>query len=112
MRRVKKDITDRFFEKGSFQKQGTKALKDQLLRILKTNELDKGIRKNMVFGNWAKIVGKKVAEHSKPTRIDGDILFIKVEDPSWKFELQMMYQTLNQKVQKATKYEITKIRII
>ena len=109
----KKDISDRFYQQGPKQKRGDlKDLKEQLLRVLKANKLDVGVKKNTVFANWEKIVGSKVAEKAKPYRIDEDILYIKVEDPSWKFELQMMYQVLNTKIQKATKYEIKRIRII
>ena len=57
---MKKDITDQFFKKGSWQKRGdTKELKEQLLRVLKTNQLDKGIKKNKVFTEWNSIVGRK-----------------------------------------------------
>ena len=109
----KKDVTDDFFKTDPNYKRGNGTdLKDELLHVLQINGLDSEIKKHLVFKNWEKIVGEKISEHARPDHISGDILFIKVDNPAWKTELSMLYTTLNERIQKATRYEIKKIRII
>ena len=54
-------------------------LKYILDSFLKKNKLDQKIKGYQTVYNWTEVVGKKIASHSKPGKIQGQILFLKVE---------------------------------
>lgn len=53
------------------------------------NSLFKSLKseKNTKFGFWEELVGEKIAKVAVPVSNKKGVLFVKVEDPVWRFEL-------------------------
>ena len=43
-----------------------------------------------VFNRWGDIVGPDVAMHTRPSAIDGDLLVIVVDEPTWASEVRWL----------------------
>lgn len=79
---------------------------DSLLDILKKIQREnpvvgKKIQESEAFGRWEEAVGKMIAKHAKPLRVDQGKLWIEVDHPIWQNELQLqktrILEILNQK---------------
>jgi predicted nucleic acid-binding Zn ribbon protein len=61
---------------------------DQVLkRTLKGLKIEKRIKEETVVLNWNKVVGDRIARESIPVKVKDAILFVKVENASWRNEL-------------------------
>jgi predicted nucleic acid-binding Zn ribbon protein len=76
---------------------------NQLLKGFKT------VRKSK-FAFWYEVVGEKISEIAIPVKNKNGVLFIKVEDPIWRFELSRRKEELlpkiNERIKKNTIKEI------
>lgn len=76
---------------------------DQVLkRTLKGLKIERRIKEETVVLNWNKVVGGRIARESIPVKVKDSILFVKVENASWRNELVFLkgniIQGLNQSV--------------
>lgn len=63
--------------------QNVTLLKDELSGLLKELKT----KRKEVFGFWEDVVGEKIAKIAIPVKNKNGILYIKVEDSVWRFEL-------------------------
>ncbi len=57
--------------------------------ILEQAGLERQIRRFSVFEDWSELVGSKLAVHSQPWRMRGDVLDVRVDHPVWMQQLQL-----------------------
>lgn len=61
---------------------------DQVLnRTLKGLKIERRIKEETVILNWNRVVGERIAKESLPLKVKDAILFVKVENASWRNEL-------------------------
>jgi predicted nucleic acid-binding Zn ribbon protein len=76
---------------------------DQVLnRTLKGLKIERRIKEETVILNWNRVVGERIAKESLPLKVKDAILFVKVENASWRNELVFLkgniIRELNQSV--------------
>jgi len=73
-----------------------------LTRALKGLKIERRIKQESVILNWSKVVGDRIALQSAPLKVKDSILFVRVENASWRNELVFLkgkiVQELNQSV--------------
>jgi predicted nucleic acid-binding Zn ribbon protein len=57
--------------------------------LLEQAGFERQIRRFCVFEDWPELVGAKLAEHSKPWRMRGDVLEVRVDHAVWMQQLQL-----------------------
>ncbi len=81
-------------------------------RVLKHLNAPKADVVESVFSDWESLVGKVIAEHTTPTRIENGVLFLEVANPAWASEMEWMSEEmLRQITTMANTVEITEIRV-
>jgi len=76
--------------------------------LIKKRGWERKIKEFQALSNWPEIVGPKVAENSKPVRIEGQKLFVRVENSVWKNELVFMQKEIREKLNKSVDGEVIK----
>jgi predicted nucleic acid-binding Zn ribbon protein len=79
------------------------SLKRVLESVLKEHRLTSDIEAYRVFALWGKIAGPTVATHSRPVRLNGDVLYVEVDDPVWLSQLRYMKQDILGKIDELIK---------
>lgn len=51
-----------------------------------------------LFGGWDDLVGPAVAAHVRPVRLDGSVLLVEVDDPSWATQVTFLADTLRSRL--------------
>lgn len=93
------------------QKRATKGpeiLGGVLQNLLKNLGLEKRMKEQEVIINWEKIVGNNIAENTKPFKIEGAKLFLKVKSSAWRNELFYLKKELISKLNDSAKQELVK----
>jgi predicted nucleic acid-binding Zn ribbon protein len=71
-----------------FRKKNTPERIDTIIgRTLKNLKIERRVKEETVILNWDKIVGKRIALQSAPLKVKDSILFVRVENASWRNEL-------------------------
>ncbi len=61
---------------------------DQVLkRTLKSLKIERRVKEETAVLNWSKVVGERIAKQSVPLKVKDAILFVRVENASWRNEL-------------------------
>ena len=86
-----------------FKRAGQPERIDQVLkRALKGLKIERRIKEETVVLNWSKVVGERIAKESVPLKVKDAILFVRVENASWRNELVFLksniIRELNQSV--------------
>jgi len=81
-------------------------LKSILDSFLKKNQLDQKIKGYQTVYNWIEVVGKKIASHSQPIKIQGHTLYLKVESNVWANELNIRKGEILNKINSKAKEDI------
>jgi predicted nucleic acid-binding Zn ribbon protein len=89
-------------------KKGPESLGGVLQNLLRNLGLEKRIKEQELILNWDKIVGEKIAEKTKPFKIEGNKFFVRVESPSWRTELFYLKKDIIEKLNHSVKKEIVK----
>ncbi len=74
------------------------SLKHVLEAVLKEHKLASDIEAYKVFPLWQEIAGPTVANHCRPVRLNGDTIYVEVDDPIWLSQLRYMRQDLLRKI--------------
>ena len=74
------------------------SLGESLRLLLRNLEIETKVKEHMAAGSWSQIVGEAVAKISAVDRVDGGILFVKVESSSWRNELAFMRREIISKI--------------
>ena len=73
-----------------------------LTRTLKGLKIDRRVKEETTLLKWAEVVGERIASQSSPLRVKDSILFVRVENASWRNELVFLkgkiIKELNQSV--------------
>lgn len=79
-------------------------LKDEI------NELIKGVKKyrKAKYAYWEDVVGEKIGKVAFPVKNKKGVLFVKVEDSVWRFELTRRKQELISKINEFSKKKTLK----
>jgi len=83
-------------------------LKRVLESVLKEHKLTSDVEAYRVFTHWGQIAGPAVATHCRPVRINGNILYVEVDDPVWLAQLRYMKQDILSKIDEQIKPGIFK----
>jgi hypothetical protein len=73
-------------------------IKDILAEILGRPDIKKGMDSSKPLIFWEKIVGERIASHTRPVKITKKVLFINTTSPVWAQQLSLMKMTLIQKI--------------
>ena len=65
-----------------------------LADVIKSLGLAKKLNEQRAVVDWPEIVGRRIAEHSRATRVDGRRLFVEVDSSVWAQELTLMKRTI------------------
>ena len=57
---------------------------------------------NVIFRAWGSIVGPDLAEHTRPGSIDGDLLTVTADDPTWAAEFRWLEKEVVARLAEAT----------
>lgn len=57
---------------------------------------------NVIFRSWSSIVGPDLAEHTRPGSIDGDLLTVTADDPTWAAEFRWLEREVIARLAEAT----------
>lgn len=68
--------------------------------MLKDVKIDEGIKNWQIIEQWSKIVGKKIAQHTRAVGVDANNLFVEVDNPLWKSQLFLMKDMIIRKLRK------------
>jgi predicted nucleic acid-binding Zn ribbon protein len=61
-----------------------------LAKLVKSRGWEKPAAEATVFGEWAKVVGAEVAEHSRPVKLEGGELTVEAESTAWATQLRLL----------------------
>ena len=68
--------------------------------MLKSMKLGNEFKQRMVIYNWQEIVGRDIAAHAKPVKLEFKRLFIRTTHPAWAEQLKYMEYQLKAKINK------------
>lgn len=63
------------------------SLGSAIAKMLKLYQIEKPVRQNETFFIWNDVVGEVIAKHAAPEKIAYSKLFVKVDSPAWRNEL-------------------------
>jgi predicted nucleic acid-binding Zn ribbon protein len=61
-----------------------------LARLVKARGWQRPAAEATVFGDWAKVVGTDIAEHSRPVKLENGELTIEAESTAWATQLRLL----------------------
>ncbi len=79
-----------------------------LTRTLKGLKIDRRIKEETVLLNWAKVVGDRIASYANPLRVRDSILFVRVENASWRNELVFLKPKILTELNQSVKANVIK----
>ena len=79
-----------------------------LVRTLKGLKIDRRIKEETVLLNWAKVVGDRIASYANPLRVRDSILFVSVENASWRNELVFLKGKIIKELNQSVKANVIK----
>jgi predicted nucleic acid-binding Zn ribbon protein len=86
-------------------------IKDVIGNIFSTSALSIDFDDMEIWGLWDSAVGKKIAEHARPSSIKKGVLMVKVSDSIWLQELEFMAETIKEKLNsRIQRQAVNKIR--
>ncbi|RMF54625.1 MAG: DUF721 domain-containing protein [Calditrichaeota bacterium] len=87
-----------------------KHIGDAIFKLFKALGMKERFEENMALFYWDSTVGKEIARHTEPMKVNQGILFVKVDNDAWRNELTFLkheiIQKLNEKLGKKTIEEI------
>ncbi len=79
-----------------------------LVRTLKGLKLDGRIKQETILLNWGKTVGERIASRTTPLRVKDSILFVAVENASWRNELIFLKEKIIKQLNHSVKANVIK----
>ena len=90
-----------------------KSLDSILKKLMRDIGIDQKIEQSRAIIIWPKIVGKRIAEVSKPEKVVNGILFVRVKSAVWRSEFVFMkYKILNKLEKELGKNVVNDIRFL
>jgi predicted nucleic acid-binding Zn ribbon protein len=79
-----------------------------LVRALKSLKIDRRIKEETLILNWSKVVGDRIATQTVPLRVRDSILFVRVENASWRNELVFLKGKIIKQLNQSVKANVLK----
>ena len=79
-----------------------------LVRTLKSLNIDRRIKEETLLLNWSKVVGDRIASETIPLRVKDSILFVRVENASWRNELVFLKGKIIKQLNQSVKANVLK----
>jgi predicted nucleic acid-binding Zn ribbon protein len=79
-----------------------------LIRALKSLKIDRRIKEETLLLNWTKVVGDRIASQTVPLRVRDSILFVRVENASWRNELVFLKGKIIKQLNQSVKANVLK----
>jgi predicted nucleic acid-binding Zn ribbon protein len=84
------------------------SLRAALDKTLKQYRMPWALEAYKAFSMWEELVGGKVAEHTKPSRISNGIMYVQVDDPVWLTQIKYMKMGILSKIETRIKKGVLK----
>lgn len=94
-------------EKGDVKRVG-----EFLFPLLKKLGLLEGVRYYKAVSVWDKVVGKEIANHTKADKIKDRVLYVLVDDPLWRQELEMRKEGIMKKYRLYISFNLKDIKFM
>lgn len=85
-----------------------KPLNQLIQQFLESVGIGGKIEENLPMVYWDSVVGKDISRQTTPYKIADGILYVKVEDPVWRNELQFFKSEIIQKLNSKTGKQLIK----
>ena len=79
-----------------------------LTRALKGLNIDRRVKEEFAILNWSKVVGDRIASYANPLRVRDSILFVRVENASWRNELVFLKGKIIKELNQSVKANVIK----
>ena len=79
-----------------------------LTRTLKGLKIDRRVKEETALLKWAEVVGEKIAAQTQPLRVKDSILFVKVENASWRNELVFLKAKIIKELNQSVRANVVK----
>ncbi len=83
-------------------------ISDVLLKIAKKFDLEIKIVEHTINKNWAKLVGERIASHTKPDTVSYRKLLVYVDSPAWMQQLMFLKEDIIKNINEAAGRQIIK----
>lgn len=74
-----------------------------LTKNLKNLGLDRRLKEESIVLNWNRLVGERIASKANPLKVRDSILFVSVENASWRNELFFMKRKIIEELNRSVK---------
>ena len=74
-----------------------------LTKNLKNLGLDRRLKEESIVLNWNRLVGERIASKANPLKVKDSILFVSVENASWRNELFFMKRKIIEELNRSVK---------
>ena len=79
-----------------------------LNRTLRNLQIDRRLREENIVLNWNRLVGERIASQAHPVRVEDSILFVRVENASWRNELHFIKRKIIEQLNRSVKDNVLK----
>ncbi|MCJ7576816.1 MAG: DUF721 domain-containing protein [candidate division Zixibacteria bacterium] len=74
-----------------------------LTKNLRNLGIDRRLKEENIVLNWSRLVGERIASKANPLRVRDSILFVSVENASWRNELFFMKRKIIEELNRSVK---------
>jgi predicted nucleic acid-binding Zn ribbon protein len=74
-----------------------------LTKNLRNLGIDRRLKEESIVLNWNRLVGERIASKANPLRVRDSILFVSVENASWRNELFFMKRKIIEELNRSVK---------
>ena len=79
-----------------------------LTQSLRNLGIERRLKEESIVLNWSRLVGERIASQANPLKIRDSILFVRVENASWRNELFFMKRKIIEQLNRSVKGNIIK----
>ncbi len=79
-----------------------------LAKSLRGLQIDRRIKAESIVLNWSRVVGERIASKAKAVKLSDSILFVRVENASWRNELFFMKRKIIEELNQSVKDNVIK----
>ena len=79
-----------------------------LTKSLRNLRIDRRIKEQSIVLNWKQVVGERIASQANPVKVRDSILFVSVENASWRNELFFMKRKIMEQLNQSVKANVIK----
>ena len=79
-----------------------------LTKSLRNLRIDRRIKEQSIVLNWKQVVGERIASQANPVKVRDSILFVSVENASWRNELFFMKRKIMEQLNQSVKDNVIK----